>query len=280
MLPVTVRDMDGEEITVTDVSRIVSLNGDFTEVIYALEMGDNLVGVDSSATYPPEASSKTSIGYQRTLSAEGIVSLNPTLIIGNEIAGPPEVLEQIRQIGVPVVILNGAASLEDIGGKIRAIGEVLGVPERAEALAAQTESEIAEAVELASTAETTPRVMFLYLRGAAVQMIMGEGSGGDVLITAAGGIDVAIDANITGTRPITPEALVAAQPDQLLVLTAGLESVGGVDGLLDIPGIAETPAGENRAVIAMDDQYLLGFGPRSGQALKELTLALHPELGQ
>jgi iron complex transport system substrate-binding protein len=120
--------------------------------------------------------------------------------------------------------------------------------------------------------------MFLYVRGAQVQVIMGAGSGGDEMTTEAGAIDVGVELGIQGTKPITPESLVAGAPDAFLLLTAGLESVGGVDGLLEIPGIAETPAGENRNVIALDDQYLLGFGPRAGQALMELIKALHPEL--
>jgi iron complex transport system substrate-binding protein len=110
-----------------------------------------------------------------------------------------------------------------------------------------------------------------------VQVIMGEGSGADSLIKAAGGKDAGVDAGIKGTKPITPEALVAARPDVFLVLTAGLQSVGGIDGLLKIPGIAQTPAGETRKVIAMHDQYLLGFNSQAGKALMELVNKMHPE---
>ena len=280
VLPVTVTDFNGEEVTITDVSRIVSLNGELTEVVYALGLGDNIVGVDTSATYPPEAADKPSIGYQRSLSAEGIIALNPSVIIGTEAAGPPEVIEQIRSIGVPVVIIHDPVVLEDAAVKIRTVAAALGVPNRGEELAAKTEAEIEEALARAADAESEPRVMFLYLRGSTVQVIMGGGSGGDVMTQSAGAIDVGVELGIQGTKPITPEALVAGAPDYFLVLSAGLESVGGIDGLLQIPGIAETPAGQNRAVIALEDQYLLGHGPRIGQALKELVLAFHPELSQ
>ena len=106
---------------------------------------------------------------------------------------------------------------------------------------------------------------------------MGEGSGADSLIKAAGGKDSGVDAGIKGTKPITPESLVAAKPDVLLVLTAGLSSVGGVDGLLKIPGVAQTPAGQKRKVIDMDDQYLLGFNSQVGKALMDLVNKMHPE---
>jgi iron complex transport system substrate-binding protein len=278
VLPATVTDINGEQVTITDVSRIIPLNGEIAEIIWTLGLGENVVGTDTSATYPPEAQELPNIGYQRTLSAEGIISLDPTVIIGTEAAGPPEVIEQIRSIGVPIVIIKDPVTLDDIGPKIHTVAEALGVPVRGDELATQTEGEIEEARALAAEARSTPRVMFLYVRGNQVQVIMGAGSGGDEMTSEAGAIDVGVELGIQGTNPITPEALVAGAPDAFLLLTAGLESVGGVDGLLEIPGIADTPAGQNRNVTALDDQYLLGFGPRAGQALMELIKALHPEL--
>jgi iron complex transport system substrate-binding protein len=276
VMPVAFTDKDSKTVNVKDVSRIVPLNGDITEVVYALGLGSNVVGADISATYPPEASKLPSIGYQRTLSAEGIIALNPTVIIGNEGAGPPEVIEQIKQVGIPVVIIKSTTTLEGVGVKIRAVGKALGVPNRAEVLAKQTEKEIQDALTLAGKAKENPKVAFLYLRGASVQHIMGANSGADSLIVAAKGTDVGASAGIQGSKPITPESLVTASPDVLLVLTAGLQSVGGVEGLLQIPGVAQTPAGQNKRVINMDDQYLLGMGPRTGQALMELVKFLHP----
>ncbi|MGE0060371.1 MAG: hemin ABC transporter substrate-binding protein, partial [Dehalococcoidia bacterium] len=226
--------------------------------------------------YPPEASKLPSIGYQRTLSAEGIIALNPTVIIGSETAGPPEVIEQIKAVGIPVVLIKSTTSLEGVGTKIRSVAKALGLPNRGETLAKATEKEIADALALAAKAKEQPKVAFLYLRGATVQHIMGSGSGADALITAAKGVDVGATSGIQGSKPITPESLVAAQPDIFLVLTAGLQSVGGVDGLVNIPGVAQTPAGQNKRVIDMDDQYLLGMGPRAGKALMDLVKFLHP----
>ncbi|MGD9892387.1 MAG: hemin ABC transporter substrate-binding protein [Dehalococcoidia bacterium] len=278
VLPVTVTDKDGRSVTVTDVSRIIPLNGDIAEVIWALGLGDNVIATDTSATYPEAATTLPKIGYQRQLSAEGVLSLNPTLVIGNEAAGPPAVIEQIRGAGVPVVILPSATTLDGAVEKIRAVAAALGVPERGGQIAAQTQTEIAAAQALAATATSKPRVAFLYVRGAATQQLGGKGTSADALIAAAGGVDAGSEAGVQGFKPLTPEALVTAQPDVLLLLMAGLESVGGVDGLLTLPGVAQTPAGKNRRVLDYDDQYLLGMGPRVGQALMDLVKGLHPEL--
>ncbi|MGH2583411.1 MAG: heme/hemin ABC transporter substrate-binding protein [Dehalococcoidia bacterium] len=278
VLPATVTDKDGRSVTVTDVSRIIPLNGDIAEVIWALGLGDNVVATDTSATYPEAATTLPRIGYQRQLSAEGVLSLRPTVVIGNENAGPPAVIEQIRGAGVPVVILPVTTTLEGVPGKIRDVATTLGVVETGQRVAAQTQSEIDAAKTLAATATSTPRVAFLYLRGASTQQIGGTGSSADALITAAGGVDAGTTAGIRGFQPITAEALVTARPDVLLLLSAGLESVGGRDGLLTIPGIAQTPAGQNRRILDYEDQYLLGLGPRAGQALMEIVKGIHPEL--
>jgi len=278
VLPATVTDKDGRSVTVTDVSRIIPLNGDIAEVIWALGLGDNVVATDTSATYPEAATTLPRIGYQRQLSAEGVLSLSPTVVIGNENAGPPAVIEQIRGAGVPVVIVPTTTTLEAVPGKIRDVATALGVAETGQRVAAQTQSEIDAAKALAAKATSKPRVAFLYLRGGSTQQIGGTGSSADALIIAAGGVDAGTTAGIRGFQPITAEALVTAQPDVLLLLTAGLESVGGRDGLLAIPGIAQTPAGQNRRILDYEDQYLLGLGPRAGQVLMELVKGIHPEL--
>lgn len=277
-LPVTVADKDGRRVTITDVSRIVPLNGDITEVVFALGLGKNVAGVDTSATFPPEARSLPSIGYQRALSAEGILSLRPTVIIGNADAGPPPVIEQLRAAGVPVVLIASTTTIDGALTKIRTVAEALGVPGEGDRVAGVTRGQIAGARALAAKAASKPNVAFLYVRGSTTQMIGGRGSSADALILEAAARDAGINAGINGFQPITAEALVTAAPDVFLLLTAGLESVGGVDGLLAIPGIAQTPAGKNRRVVHFDDQYLLGLGPRVGLALTDLIKGLHPEL--
>ena len=152
------------------------------------------------------------------------------------------------------------------------------MPKRGERLARQVEGQIATARREASRTTTRPRVAFLYLRGAPVQMIGGRNTRADTMIKAAGGVDAGSELGIEGFRPITAESLVAARPDVILVPTGGLQSVGGIEGLLRIPGVAQTPAGRNRRVLAYDDALLLGLGPRTGSALRQLVRGLHPEL--
>lgn len=278
-LPVTVTDATGAQVTVTDVSRIVPLNGDIAEIVWALGLGDRIVGVDTSATYPPELQARPKIGYQRALSAEGILSLRPTVVIGTPLAGPREVLEQLRTAGIPVVIVEAPVTLEAPMVKIRKVAQALGVTTQGELLAAQVEREIQAARELAARATSQPRVVYLHAPGAHEPQVAGLGTAAHVMIDAAGAIDAAAAAGIQGYKPLTAEAMTAAAPDAILMFEGDLAAAGGIEGVVQLPGIAQTPAGQNRAVYAFEAQYLLGLGPRTGQALRELVLKLHPELG-
>jgi iron complex transport system substrate-binding protein len=279
VLPARVTDVSGKTVVIRNVSRIVPLNGDIAETIFTLGLTSRVVGVDTSALYPKRTVDKLpKIGYQRTLSAEGILSLRPTVVIGSTEAGPPHVLEQIRAAGVTVLVIPEIVALNAGPRKLRLLGRALGVPKRGERLARQVEGQIATAKREAATTTARPRVAFLYLRGAPVQMMGGKNTRADTMIAAAGGRDAGSELGIEGYRPITAESLVSAQPDVILVPTLGLQSVGGVEGLLRIPGVAQTPAGRNRRVLDYDDALLLGLGPRTGSALRRLVRGLHPEL--
>ncbi len=279
VLPARVVDSGGKTVVVRDVTRIIALNGDIAETVFTLGLTKNVVGVDISATYPAKTVEKISkIGYQRTLSAEGILSLSPTVVIGTPSAGPAAVIEQLRSAGVAVVIIPEYKTIDAGARKLRIVGKALGVPKRGERLARQVENQVAIARREVNSTTVRPRVAFLYVRGSQTQMIGGVGSGADAMITAAGGKDVGVEVGIQGFKPITAESLVAARPEVLLLLTAGLQSVGGVDGLLKIPGLAQTPAGQNRRIVHFDDLLLLGLGPRTGKALRLLIRGLHPEI--
>lgn len=279
VLPARVTDVDGKTVVIRNIGRIVPLNGDIAETIFTLGLTKNVVGVDTSALYPKKTVERLpKIGYQRTLSAEGILSLRPTVVIGSTEAGPPTVIQQLRQAGVTVLIIPEFVRLDAGPRKLRLLGRALGVPKRGERLAKQVEGQIAIARREAARTTTRPKVAFLYVRGAPVQMIGGKGTRADSMIVAAGGRDAGSEIGIDGYRPITAEALVQTQPDVILVLTGGLQSVGGIDGILRIPGVAQTPAGRNRRVIHYDDALLLGLGPRTGSALRQLVRGLHPEL--
>jgi iron complex transport system substrate-binding protein len=264
---------------VTDVSRIVSLSGDFSEIIFALGLGDNLVGVDLSSVYPPEEMRyKPKIGVEFRILAEPILSLEPTLVIGDVDASPVQVIEQIRDAGVPVVIFPRFEGLEAPGQKIRAVGEILGVPGRADSLADEVQAEVDAAVELAATASSRPRTAVVYVATSDTVLILAGGTIFDGVLASLGAEDVGPAAGVEGFVPFTAEAIVAAAPDVIITAERGFESLGGMDGFTALPGIAQTPAGRDGQVLVFEDLYLMGLGPRTGQLAKALVLALHPEL--
>ncbi len=265
-LPRVYVDERGVSVEVTSIERIIPLDGDVAEIVFALGMGDHVVATDLSATYPPAADALPQIGYQRALNTEPILDFEPTLVIGTDIAGPPEVIDDLERVGVPVAIVPTPDDEAGPGVKIRAVAELLGIPERGEALA----DEVKQAI---GTVEPGPnlRVAMLYLRGESTQLLFGAGTSIDWLIDAAGSVNVAAEIGVVDTAEITAEALTAAAPDVLLVTEDGLASVGGVDGLLAMPSVAGTPAAEHRAVLAYDAQLMLGNGPRTGDFLATLT---------
>jgi iron complex transport system substrate-binding protein len=276
--PVEVTGADGVAVEVTDVSRIVPLNGELAEIVFALGLGDHVVARDISATYPPEAEALPSIGYQRTLVPEPILAFEPTLVLATPDAGPSDTIEQLRATGVDLVVVPAEPTLDGAIAKVEAVAAALGVPDRGADLVAAMRADIDAAEAIAARATAAPRVVGLYLRGEAVQLVFGAGSGIDALLAAAGARDVAADLGLGETTPLSAESLLEADPEVLLVTDSGLESVGGLDGLLEIAGIGQTTAGRDRRVVVFEDQELLGMGPRVGATLLRLVQELHPEL--
>ena len=279
MLPATVTDVHGHEVVVEDISRIVVMNGDITEVVFAIGLGENVVAVDTSATYPEAALRLPKIGYQRSLSAEGVLSMDPTVVIGNEDAGPPEVLEQIRATGVPVVVLVSANTIDGAARKIRGVAQALGVSERGETIATKLEAQIEEVTALAEHVEERPTAVFLYMRGMDTLFLIGRDHISHELFEASGAISGAAVAGVDAPFiPLTAESLAAVDPDCIVVLSAGLESVGGREGLLRLPGVAETNAADTGCILDFDGQYFGGGGPRVGDVLMDLLRAFQPGL--
>lgn len=280
-LPTTYTGPDGVTTEVTDVSRIVTFSGDFSEIVSALGLGPNIVGVDLSSIYPrDEMRAKPKIGVEFRLLPEPILVLEPTLAIGDVDASPPEVIEQVRGAGVPVVIFPRYAGLDAPGEKIRAVAAVLGLPAAGESLAATVEAEIAAAVALAGTATSRPRVAVVYVATADTVLLLAGNTVFAGVIDALGGVDVGPDAGVEGFVPFTAEAIVAAAPEVIITAQRGFDGLDGLDGFLALPGIAQTPAGRDRRVLVYDDLLLLGMGPRTGQLADRLVRDLHPELGE
>jgi iron complex transport system substrate-binding protein len=274
-LPATVTSADGTEVTVTDNSRILPLWGNLNEIVFALGLGDNVVGRDVAATFAGTEDLPV-VTNAHDVSAESALSVEPTVVLAQTDTGPPEALQQLRDAGVPVVVLELPGSVDDITPRIRLVAEALGVPDAGEALVERTEAEIAQAQEAIPEGDE-PTVAFLYLRGqAGVYLLGGPRSGADSMIEAAGGVDAGTAIGLDRTfTPLTSEALVEAAPEVLLLTDSGLESVGGLDALLAMPGIAQTPAARDRRVVTVDDGILYSFGSRTPRAITELIEKIH-----
>jgi iron complex transport system substrate-binding protein len=271
--------IDAEFPPVADASRIIPVNGDLAEVVFALGLGDHVVATDISATYPPAAADTPKIGYQRTLAAETILSFDPTVVLADDRAGPVEVLDQLREVGVDVVVIEHRTDIDSPSYKIRAVASALDAVDAGERLVDEFEHELDDGRDVAATGVASngrPLVLALYLRGGAVQLAFGRGSGIDAVVEAAGGVNAGSEMGIDDFAELSIEAMVEAAPEYLLVTTSGLESVGGLEGLAAIAGIAETPAGRAGNVLVFEDQFLYGLGPRTGELVAELAAQLHP----
>jgi iron complex transport system substrate-binding protein len=252
-----------------EAPRIVSLGSSVTEILYALGVQDQIVAVDSGSQFPEAAKSLPKVGYVRTLSAEGLLSLQPKLIIGTTEAGPPQTLAYLREAGVDCLIVPEEHSLEGVEKKITAIGGRLGRTDEAQALVQQLQEAKGK---LAALPATQPKVVFVSSRGANGMMAAGTDTAAHAMLTLAGAKNVAD--TYKGYKPLSAEYLTVAEPDVIVTGKRTLETSGGLKAFLKHPALENTPAGKNKRVVALDDIYLLGFGPRAGQAALELSEAI------
>jgi iron complex transport system substrate-binding protein len=279
---VTFTGADGVETSIEDTSRIVSLNGDITEIIYELGLGDSVVAVDVTTTYPEEAAAKIdagdTVGFHQQLTAEAVLRFEPTLVIGDTQVTPPEAIEQLRQAGVPVVVIEYQTTLSGVETKIDQIAEILGVPDEGAALAERVMGEIDQAVAVAESASSDPLVAYIYLRGPQVIFLFGAGMPTQAMIEGAGAIDAGAASGVFGPAPLTPEALVAAAPAVIVLPEAGLVAMGGIEAFEAIPGVSDTPAAKSGSYLIYDEAYFFNLGPRTGEALMEFIDDLYPDL--
>lgn len=287
-LPATVESADGAEQTVTDTSRILALNqnGGLAAAVVGLGLGCNLVGrdvatdVDGLMPGTDDLPLVTQNGHE--LNAEAILGLAPTVIITDTSIGPYDTQLQLRSAGIPVVFapLGYEQGVHGVADQVRMVGDALGLDELGERLADRTNAEITDTIQTISQEQAPtdsadkPRVVFLYLRGS-IYYWFGQGSGADTLIQAIGARDVAAEVGFAGMSPTNSEALVKAAPDVIVVMTLGLESVGGVDEAVELPGIKQTPAGRNGRIVDMSDYEVMSFGPRTASVLAALSTAVY-----
>lgn len=256
--------------------RIVTLGGPICETVFSLGAGERVVGADQSSLYPEAATRLPQVGYYRQFSAEGVLGLRPDLVLASSEAGPAAALEHLRGAGIRVEPVPAAHDLDDARANIDRIAAIVGADPTP--LLAALERDLAGVDALRARTTSRPRVLFVYARGPGHLLIGGRGTpASEVLRLAAA--DNAGDA-LEGMKPWSAEAVVAAAPDAIVLPTRGLASLGGEGGLLAMPGLAETPAGRARRIVAVDDLELLGFGPRIGRGLRALLLGLHPELAE
>jgi len=258
--------------------RIVSVGSAFTEIVYALGAEALLAGVDTTSQHPAAARALPQVGYMRTLSAEGVLSLKPTLVIATTAAGPASTLDQLRATGVEVLVLPDHYDYDSVIAKIAAVGRVTGKRAEAAAMIARGRADMVELAKKLAAATGKPRVLFLLSMGGGAPQAAGRDTAADGIIRLAGGTN-AID-GYAGYRPLTPEAVIASHADFVLVTRQTVQAMGGIDAILDQPALRRTPAGRAGKVLQFDTLLLLGFGPRTPQAAQELATALHPDLAR
>lgn len=249
-------------------SRIVAIGSAVTETLYALGAGDRVVGVDTSSLYPEAATKLPQVGYQRSISAEGILALKPTLILAGSDAGPPAAIEQLRAAGVRVEQLDGAPTVDGARARIERIAGHVG--KDAKPVVEKLNADLARIAAV----KNAPKVLAIYARGGGTLHVFGNACVTDTMIGLAGGKNAVSE--FPGSKPLTAEALVKAAPDFIVIPSRGLEGLGGAEGLLEVPGVAETPAGKAKHFVAIDDLLLLSAGPRMGQGAGELARKLAP----
>lgn len=256
-----------------DTSRVVTIGGSLTEIVYALGEEGRLAARDSTSVYPPEALELPDVGYMRALSPEGVLALNPSVIVLLEGSGPPEALEVLEKASVPLVTVPESFDREGILKKIEIVGHVLGVDEKAAALSARIAADIDAAKAATADIEKRRKVLFvLSLQGGRV-LASGTGTAADGIIAMAGG-DNAVTA-YPGYKQLSDEAIIEAAPDVILAMDRGGDHETEADQLLAHPAIAATPAAASRSIVRMDGAFLLGFGPRTAEAVRELSAALY-----
>ncbi len=252
--------------------RIVSLATGVGETLAALGVADRVVGRDETSDVPAIDAAPV-VTKAHAVGAERVLALTPDLVLVDDATAPPEAIDQIRAAGVDVVTVPAAWTIADIGPRTRAVAAAVGASDAdADAVIRAATGGTAPAAN--APADPGPRVAFVYLRGtSAIYLVGGAGSGADAMIAAAGAVDAGAAAGLDGFVPLTAEALAAMNPDILLVMTKGLASVGGVAGLEQLPGVAQTTAGRDRRIVAVDDTLLLSFGPRTHALVQALSAA-------
>jgi iron complex transport system substrate-binding protein len=260
----------------TDTSRIVSIGGDVTEILYALGAGDRIVAVDSTSQFPPEAlATKKNIGYLRALSTEGVLAVNGSAILASSAAGPPEVVKALKGSSVPYVEVKDDTTPEGIVAKVKLVAGIVGQASKGEAMARDIEARFAQLATARARIPKARKVLFVLNAQGGRAMVGGRNTSADSVIRLAGAENAA--ASIEGFKTISEEGLAEAQPDVILAIDSH-SSAHNVDQLMAMASVQTTPAGRDKRLVRMEPLFLLGFGPRTPEAAKELMARVYPDL--
>jgi iron complex transport system substrate-binding protein len=274
--PVDVIDAQGRQLRIADASRIVSVGGAITEILYALGLERQVAGVDSTSLYPPRAlKDKPNVGYMRQLSPEGVLGLGPSLVLANDGSGPREAVAVLEAASIPFVRVPDRYTAEGIVERIRLVARAAGVPARGECLVREVESGLAQLAALRKEIAAPARVIFVLSFANGKPMVAGRGTAADGIIKLAGAVNAFAD--FEGYKTVSDEAIVAAKADAVL----GMERSNfrmTAEEIFRHPAFSLIPAAQGKRYISMDGLYLLGFGPRTAQAASDLAHALYPTL--
>lgn len=259
-----------EKNQTTTAPRIVSLSGAVSETLVALGMEEQIVGVDVTSTFPGSLQSKTKVGNTHNLNVESILALRPDYVISMQQRGiKPEQAAQLQQAGVKVWIIDQEYSINGTKKYISQLADSFGKQEAGKQLINAIDEQYAAVPQF----EQKPRIMFIYARGAGALSVCGKDMPMATMIAMAGGVNAGDE--FEGFKPLTAEAVVKSNPDAILLFESGIKSLDGPEGILQVPGVAQTKAGKNRNFIVMDGELLSGFGPRVAEAVKELSQKIH-----
>lgn len=256
----------------TDTSRIVSVGGSLTEIVYALGAENMLAGRDQTSVYPEAVKKLADVGYMRQLAPEGVLSVNPTGILLLEGSGPQDTLDVLKKASVPMIVVPETFTGESVIRKIEIVGKALGLEDKAQTLAAEISSDIEAAEKAAAGHNPRKRVLFVLSAPGGRLMASGTGTAADGMIKLAGGENVVSEYH--GYKQLTDEAVEKTAPDMILIMDTGADGMTP-ESLMKNPVIAATPAGRDGNIVSMEASYLLGFGPRTGAAIRDLSAKLY-----
>lgn len=254
--------------------RIVSLGGGVTEILYRLDLGDRIIGVDTTSVYPPEAlNTKSNLGYVRTLSAEGILSLKPDLVIADSTAGPPHTLTLVEQAGVKIIRVPEGLRPEDVRARIMIVSEATGQTAKRDNLLGELDQNLQKITETVANSSTGKKVLFVLSISNGKVMVGGTGTSVDALLGAIGMTNAA--ASVQGWKPLSEEGIIASAPDIILMMDYGQGPGEKINDLFALPAFAATPAARTKSLVTIDGPHLLNYGPRTPVAALQLLNTLN-----